>query len=189
MGATVYPVDCDVNVTGDKDDNAIREDANSRDGYLPLANLSLGVFPLQSAFRQRIIRFVSPSSSFDSFILAMIGLNSVLMACVDYRYVDEQYNPSSELSARNQIVENAEKFFLVLFILEVILKVVAHGFVLGRKTYLRNHWNQFDFFVVVIRWVRSERSSFAAAIKAIPHRLLSDCAFCFIFGRDLASWA
>lgn len=41
---------------------------------------------------------------------------------------------------------------LVIYTLEAIFKIVAHGFVTKRFSYLRNIDNQFDFLVVVIGW-------------------------------------
>jgi hypothetical protein len=37
-----------------------------------------------------------------------------------------------------------------LFILELLIKVVHLGFVIGEKTYLSNNWNRLDFFIVCV---------------------------------------
>jgi hypothetical protein len=39
----------------------------------------------------------------------------------------------------------------VIFGLEMALRVVAYGFVLQKKAYLRDPWNAIDFFVVMVR--------------------------------------
>lgn len=39
--------------------------------------------------------------------------------------------------------------FLAAFTIEMSLKIVAYGFVIGPGTYLRDHWNQLDFLIVV----------------------------------------
>lgn len=36
---------------------------------------------------------------------------------------------------------------------EMFLKVVALGFVVDKHSYLRNHWNKLDFFVVVCGYI------------------------------------
>jgi len=35
-----------------------------------------------------------------------------------------------------------------IFIGEYVLKVIAMGFVIGKNSYLRDHWNKLDFIVV-----------------------------------------
>ncbi|CAH1402623.1 unnamed protein product [Nezara viridula] len=49
-----------------------------------------------------------------------------------------------------QLLEKAEIYFLIIFILEMVLKVIAFGFALHPGSYLRNPWNLIDFFVIVI---------------------------------------
>lgn len=39
--------------------------------------------------------------------------------------------------------------FNSLFFLESVLKVVAYGFLQDSRSYLRDAWNQLDFFIVV----------------------------------------
>ena len=113
--------------------------------------LSLGCFGIDSRLRQWLIQICAPGSKFDTFILVMIILNAISMACIDYRYVDENYEPISEKSLRNLIVENAENVFLVIFILECCFKIMAFGLIQGKKAYLRSVWNAFDFIIVLCR--------------------------------------
>lgn len=40
----------------------------------------------------------------------------------------------------------------VIFTLESLLKIIAFGFVMSPKTYLRDGWNQLDFIVVLAAW-------------------------------------
>ena len=49
--------------------------------------------------------------------------------------------------------EDVEYVFMVVFTIEAILKIVAHGFLLHPGAYLRNGWNMLDFVIVVIGWV------------------------------------
>ena len=116
-----------------------------------LVDKSIGIFPIMSPLRQRIIKLVSPSSYFDSFILAAIVLNSISIACVDYRFVDDNYQPSAELSVRNYVIEKFELIFTIIFAVECFLKVIAYGFVKGKNTYLRDGWNILDFLIVIVR--------------------------------------
>jgi hypothetical protein len=118
------------------------------DGSSPPDSSSGGVVSLA---RQRAIRLVSASSNFDGFILASILLNSILLACVDYRVVDDEYQPSSDLSTRNNVIEKCETIFTIIFATECILKIFAFGLARGKHAYLRDGWNVLDFVIVVIR--------------------------------------
>lgn len=112
---------------------------------------SLCIIPLHSPIRQWAIRIVASDSPFEAFILAMILLNALFMACTDYRFVDEHYNPSSDLSLRNRVIEIAEYYFMAVFVVECLLQIVAHGFIGANNAYLRSsHWNKFDFAVVIL---------------------------------------
>ena len=51
--------------------------------------------------------------------------------------------------------EETEVYFLGIFCVEALFKVVALGFVLHKGSYLRNVWNMMDFVVVVTGWVSS----------------------------------
>ena len=37
----------------------------------------------------------------------------------------------------------------IIFILECVIKVIAHGFYFGHKTYLKDGWNVLDFIIVM----------------------------------------
>lgn len=129
----------------------VTDEEQSREHQPGWAKRSLGIFLIHSPIRKHIIKIVSPSSYFDSFILAAILLNSILMACVDYRFIDENYQPSADLSLRNNIIEWAEIVFTIIFSVECVLKVIAHGLCCGKRTYLRDGWNVLDFVIVIIR--------------------------------------
>jgi len=51
--------------------------------------------------------------------------------------------------------EDTEVYFLGIFCVEALFKVVALGFVLHKGSYLRNVWNMMDFVVVVTGWALS----------------------------------
>ena len=45
---------------------------------------------------------------------------------------------------------NYLSFNIGIFILEAIIKIVALGFLFGKKTYLKNYYNIIDFAIVLI---------------------------------------
>lgn len=49
-------------------------------------------------------------------------------------------------SDENTTIENV---FIVLYVIEMILKIMAYGFVFNEKAYLRDLWNILDFVIVV----------------------------------------
>ena len=115
------------------------------------ATKSLGLIPIDSSFRQWLLQTCTSSSEFDSFILVMILLNTIMMACVDYRFIDENYQPTSEKSFRNKLLEKAEILFMMIFITECLMKIMAFGFIKGNRGYLKSTWNIFDFLIVLCR--------------------------------------
>ena len=116
-----------------------------------LVDRSLGIFSIKSSFRKRIIDLVSPSSHFDKFILVAIFLNSIAIASVDYQVIDTNYQPRTDVSVRNNVIEKTELIFTIIFTAECILKSIAYGFLKGKHAYIRDGWNTLDFFIVVIR--------------------------------------
>lgn len=114
-----------------------------------LVEKSLGLLSRYDLVRRKCRSLVS-DRRFDTFILAAILLNSITLACVDYRFVDDNYEPSSELSLRNSALEKLELVFTVVFAMECALKIAAYGFIKGTRSYLRDGWNVLDFVIVVL---------------------------------------
>jgi voltage-gated cation channel len=50
--------------------------------------------------------------------------------------------------AKTEPIEEAEFFFLAIYSIEMLIKIVAKGFALNKYTYLRNPWNWLDFLVI-----------------------------------------
>ncbi|KAL7060820.1 hypothetical protein AAHC03_010160 [Spirometra sp. Aus1] len=80
---------------------------------------------------------------FEFFILATILANCIALA-INHPY------PQGDFNATNLALEKTELFFLIIFTMESLLKIVAYGFVLHPDAYLRNFWNVLDFSIVVI---------------------------------------
>lgn len=78
------------------------------------------------------------------FIIA----NSIVLAMTNYSEV----TPSGQLDTAdpfNRAVDESELVFTTLFAIEMVLKIVAMGFVLEKGAYLRDPWNVLDFVVVL----------------------------------------
>ena len=74
-------------------------------------------------------------------MLCILG-NSIILTLNDYSDRDskEQYNRNLDVGGN---------IFTAIFIMEAILKVLAHGFVMHRFAYLRDPWNLVDLTIVI----------------------------------------
>ena len=71
-----------------------------------------------------------------------IILNSVTMSLFDYR--DRNHETD-----RNKIINIFGLCFTVIFTLEAVIKIIAYGLIMHKKSYLQDGWNIIDFFVVL----------------------------------------
>ena len=82
---------------------------------------------------------------FEPFIAVTILCNVVTMAW------QSPLDPEGTWKA--DFIAVCEAVFLAIFTVELVLKVVAMGFLLHRHSYLRDVWCQLDFVVVSLAWV------------------------------------
>jgi len=75
-------------------------------------------------------------------ILSILG-NSVCLAITDY--ADD--NNETEW---NQVLNQVDQVFTIVYTCEAFLKMAAFGFVVHQRSYLRDPWNVLDFLVVII---------------------------------------
>ncbi|KAL4219095.1 hypothetical protein ACF0H5_021678 [Mactra antiquata] len=61
----------------------------------------------------------------------------------------EEHLPEQDKTPLAEQLEKTEMYFLGIFCIEALLKIVALGFILHRGSYLRTVWNIMDFVVVV----------------------------------------
>ncbi|XP_066927937.1 sodium channel protein 1 brain-like isoform X5 [Clytia hemisphaerica] len=94
---------------------------------------SLWLFGTQNPLRKVNI-YIFTHQYFEIFILLTIAVNCVFMALSD---------PP----------ELMEFIFAAIYTLEMIIKILAKGFVMHKYSYLRNSWNWLDFVVVVLGYV------------------------------------
>lgn len=77
---------------------------------------------------------------FDFFIMIVICLSSIALACED---------PVNETSSQNEILNNFDYAFTGVFAVEMLLKIVDLGIILHPGSYLREFWNIMDAVVVI----------------------------------------
>lgn len=88
------------------------------------------------AYLQMGIYVLVSSMGFEYMTLFVIMANTVYLA------VDEE--------TRESLSSNFDLYFLLLYCLEMFLKIFAYGFILNPGSYMRNSWNVFDFFIIIL---------------------------------------
>ncbi|KAK3088414.1 hypothetical protein FSP39_018877 [Pinctada imbricata] len=104
-------------------------------------------------------------------VLLTIIANCIVLAL-------EEHLPNDDMTPLAIQLENTEIYFIGIFSVEALLKIVALGFVLHKGSYLRNVWNIMDFVVVVTGILEFVLPSFdQPAIRALrvlrPLKLVS----------------
>ena len=119
------------------------------------ATVSLCFLSVTNPFRSKIIQIVLINPWFDRFILTVIFINSILLG---------MYNEVDFITSNSDMLD---LIFLIIFSIEMCLKIIAMGFFSKPFSYLRDAWNvvsliycfnfkypfQLDFLVVVLGWV------------------------------------
>jgi len=102
---------------------------------------ALGYFTAEHPLRKRCI-IIARSNRFETFILTLIIISSILLA------IDEPHLNDEDPTKR--ILYVLDLIFTAIFLVEAIIKVVAYGFYWGEHTYLKDSWNILDFGIVLI---------------------------------------
>jgi hypothetical protein len=118
------------------------------------ATVSLCCLSITNPFRNKIIQIVAVNPWFDRIILTVIVINCIFLA------LD---NEMDFISENSKIIDNV---FLLIYTVEMTLKIIAMGFVMKPHSYLRDGWNILDFSVVVLGWI-SQMIDGAGDIAAI----------------------
>lgn len=74
---------------------------------------------------------------FENISLSIIIVNSLVMI-VDNKIENEE------------LKDNFELIFQYLYTVEMVLKIMGLGFIIGPGTYMRDEWNILDFFIVMM---------------------------------------
>ena len=81
---------------------------------------------------------------FEPFIAVTIAANCFTMAW------ESPLDPPNTWKA--EFIAQCETAYLAIFTCELVLKIVAMGFLMHRHSYLRDVWCQLDFVVVTLAW-------------------------------------
>ncbi|XP_062996842.1 voltage-dependent L-type calcium channel subunit alpha-1S [Elgaria multicarinata webbii] len=103
---------------------------------------SLLCLTLQNPVRKACIAIVE-WKPFETVILLTIFANCVALAI----YLPMPEDDTNKVNSR---LEKLEYFFLLVFAIEAMLKIIAYGFLFHADAYLRNGWNVLDFTIVFL---------------------------------------
>uniref|UniRef100_A0A670YLE4 Voltage-dependent L-type calcium channel subunit alpha n=1 Tax=Pseudonaja textilis TaxID=8673 RepID=A0A670YLE4_PSETE len=120
-----------------------KEKAKKTDLELPPRPLrSLLCLTLQNPVRKACIAIVE-WKPFETIILLTIFANCIALAI----YLPMPEDDTNKVNSR---LEKLEYFFLIVFAIEAMLKIIAYGFLFHADAYLRNGWNVLDFTIVFL---------------------------------------
>jgi hypothetical protein len=129
---------------------------NINDQQKNYATVSLCCLSVTNPFRNKIIQLVAVNPWFDRFILLVIMVNCCFLA------LDKEVDTITENSGTIDFI------FLLIYTMEMILKIIAMGFFMRAHSYLRDSWNILDFTVVILGWLAGLiKSGDISAIKVI----------------------
>lgn len=102
---------------------------------------SFGLFGLHFKPRRIIINTVE-HVVFLVCVYTLILSNAILLAL---------YDPVIENSQFNEAINESSVYFIVFFLFEMILKLIAYGvYWEGRGTYFKDNWDTFDGLIVIV---------------------------------------
>ena len=113
------------------------------------AHMSLLCIRRSNPFRMLMKKIVS-SWSFEAGIICAIVVSSVTLTLESPLYKDPTLA---------QVLQVCDIFFLIIFSIEAVMKVIAFGFILPYDSYLSDSWNKLDFIVLVVTFAGMAGSS------------------------------
>lgn len=96
---------------------------------------------------------------FKNFIFFVIILNSFVMALEDTRKEDP-------------VFLQMEKFFLIVYTIEMLLKIFGMGLIWRKKSYFRDSWNVFDFVIIMTSYLPLIISTSVESFKFSSFKIL-----------------
>ena len=100
---------------------------------------SLGFLSQTNNFRFKIMEIIS-HPKFDSLILLLILLSTFRLIIATFLKDDTS----------KYIFELSDLFFNFSFLVEMVFKIIALGFILDKNSYLKDNWNRLDFLIVSV---------------------------------------
>ena len=128
---------------------------------------SLYIFKKDNKFRTMLIHIIE-NQIFKKVIYIIIIISSFLSFAYsfkervcEYYKIHKYYNEiekclqnyKSEIH-RDNIITKIFYIINILFTIEMLMKIIAKGFILHKYAYLRNGWNIIDFIICIYQWLK-----------------------------------
>ncbi len=84
---------------------------------------------------------IAKSNRFELFITVILLVSTLQQILETYYKADEKFIQASD---------NIDLTISLIYIIEMIIKVLALGFIMEKGTYLSDNWNKLDFFVMIV---------------------------------------
>ena len=85
------------------------------------------------------------SKFFDNFVMGLIVLSSIKLASDSY--IVQQVKSGKGVAY--MVSYYSDLFFTIMFTVEMVTKIISMGLLMDSGSYLRESWNQLDFFIVL----------------------------------------
>jgi len=59
------------------------------------------------------------------------------------------YSDRNDIGKNNELIDILNMWFSIVYTVEAALKIIALGFIVHKKSYIRDPWNLIDFIVVI----------------------------------------
>lgn len=106
-----------------------------------LTNRSLMIFSTRNLIRKICIKLIT-HPQFDNVSLVLIAISTVSLA------IDNPLNPPDSFFVL--VLSWIDTVLTVLFMVEVVVKVIAQGFLFDENAYMRNNWNVMDLIITTL---------------------------------------
>lgn len=106
---------------------------------------SFYLFSKTNSFRVFVYKIIS-HKYFDNFMLSILCFSSLLLVFDTYL---DQYNHTETEKIFINLSNVANGILCVIFASEVLFKGISYGFILDKRSYMRNPWNILDCFLTI----------------------------------------
>ena len=117
--------------------STLQKEPSLNDGY---TNKALFIFSKENFIRRKCFEFLQ-TKIYDFWITLIVGLASLTL--IIETYIDE-VNVGFE---KANIIVMFDIFFCALFSCEILIKLIAYGLFVKKKSFLRNFWNLSDALI------------------------------------------
>ena len=126
---------------------------------------SLYIFKKDNKFRLKLIKIIE-NQIFKNSLYILIIISSLLSFGITFKERKCDYYKMNNLNFedclteyknsidRDNIISKIFYIFNIIFTIEMLMKILAKGFLFHKYAYLRNGWNIIDFIICIYQWLK-----------------------------------